>query len=572
MGNVLVIDDTAFWREVVSNSLRLDHHQVTVAVNGAEALTHLRQQKPDLIVLDVDMPEIQGLTLLEKLRHDDRWRDLPVIMLTGDAQKEHVLLAGKLGVVGYLLKSRFSPQELLERVRQQVQAPRSGTVDNTKAPAPQPAPAVTKSPSGSKPATATIKDAPRLLTHDVCMQRVGLALSGITLAGVVAEVIALSASPQVNLADLVKLIGRDGILSAHILQAANCASKTSARGAIANLSDAVRVVGCSGVRNIAASVGVFTAMPVAEADGFDPIHCWQHSLGVAMICEQLSPPPTKGLAYLIGLCHDLGEILFRSHFGPEYRQVLQLHIETRLSLHDLELQMLGTSQTDICKEIFTRLGLPDDIRRPIERYRQTIAANSVPTDPLARILRLADGYAVGCLLASSTEAPLRCFTKTEWRNCFGPTDPHPLDAAKLHHEVLALTKIMARLPAVDQAAAERPLAGKTQTRVWVIREPALCEFDPIETALKAIAHVTSATSLPSEQEMGEHQVVLVLTRLANVPGFMLCDVEALATKSDSSGCRVVLLTSKKDPSLNSENVTIAEWPISISELAQILKV
>ena len=78
------------------------------------------------------------------------------------------------------------------------------------------------------------------------------------------------------------------MLSARILQAANSVSYTSTRGIVSTIPEAVRNIGCATVRDIAATFGVFDAMPASAADGFNPIRCWQHSFAVATRLERKS--------------------------------------------------------------------------------------------------------------------------------------------------------------------------------------------------------------------------------------------------------------------------------------------
>ena len=318
MSKILVIDDTKFWRDIAADALRGSGHIVFTAADGMEGLTSLRSNGADLIVLDVEMPRLTGLSFLDQLRRDSRWKSLPVIMLTGDGQKDDILRAKKLGAVDYLLKSRFDIPNLLDRVGKKL-----GTPPATQTAASQTTPPRTMPGEARMAAPPAPTSDSGLLTRDQSLDRLERAMQGRTLCGIAAQVIAAARAPRMDLADLAEIIGRDPVLTAQVLQTANSAAYASSRGAIATLAEAVRVIGSSAVRDIAVSVGVFDAMPTGENDGFDPIQCWQHSLAVAMLCKHLANEEQRGLAYLAGLCHNLGEILFRTHFGSEYRKVVE---------------------------------------------------------------------------------------------------------------------------------------------------------------------------------------------------------------------------------------------------------
>jgi len=113
---ILVIDDASFWREVAEQILKKGGYQTLVADSGAAALELLRKSTVSLILLDSDMPQMSGLQFLEILRADDRWKQVPVLMLTADMRRENIIQAHKLGAAEYLLKAKFSPQTVLSRV------------------------------------------------------------------------------------------------------------------------------------------------------------------------------------------------------------------------------------------------------------------------------------------------------------------------------------------------------------------------------------------------------------------------------------------------------------------------
>lgn len=110
---LLIVDDEPRIRDLVRMNLELEQYRVEEAINGLEALAKLRDTLPDLIILDVSMPEMDGF---EALRHIREVSTVPVIMLTvrqSEADKIHGL---DLGADDYLAKP-FSPPELLSRIR-----------------------------------------------------------------------------------------------------------------------------------------------------------------------------------------------------------------------------------------------------------------------------------------------------------------------------------------------------------------------------------------------------------------------------------------------------------------------
>ena len=117
---VLVVDDEPMVREVVARYLELDGVLVAEASNGAEAIEWLDANTADLIVLDVMLPEVDGLTILRRLRLTS---DVPVILLTARSNEVDRIAGLELGADDYVVKP-FSPREVAARVRTILRRPR----------------------------------------------------------------------------------------------------------------------------------------------------------------------------------------------------------------------------------------------------------------------------------------------------------------------------------------------------------------------------------------------------------------------------------------------------------------
>lgn len=111
---VLVIDDEPGVRELISESLRISEITAVQAADGLEALSLLRREKFDLLILDINMPKLDGLALLEKLRTEGM--SVPVLMLSARADKTDINQGLRIGADDYLTKP-FSIEELVLRVK-----------------------------------------------------------------------------------------------------------------------------------------------------------------------------------------------------------------------------------------------------------------------------------------------------------------------------------------------------------------------------------------------------------------------------------------------------------------------
>ena len=120
MSRILIVDDAPVGREALAKWLQREGFQTMTARNGAEGLVRLKEAKPDLILLDHMMPEVDGLTFLAGIRRFPKWKSIPVIMMTGIHDNAHRMKANTLHVHEYLVKNEYTPQELLAHIRKHI--------------------------------------------------------------------------------------------------------------------------------------------------------------------------------------------------------------------------------------------------------------------------------------------------------------------------------------------------------------------------------------------------------------------------------------------------------------------
>jgi CheY-like chemotaxis protein len=115
---ILVVDDTALARDAVARLLETEGFQTERASNGKEAYAKLYGQKPDLVLLDLMMPELDGITLLRMIRRHPQWETIPVIVLTGLPDENKLIArARELGVKDIVSKATFGFEDLMQRIR-----------------------------------------------------------------------------------------------------------------------------------------------------------------------------------------------------------------------------------------------------------------------------------------------------------------------------------------------------------------------------------------------------------------------------------------------------------------------
>lgn len=124
---ILSIDDSKTIRLVIARALRPFDCVVCEATNGEEGLAAVEREKPDLIVLDITMPVMDGVTMLMKLKENEELKKIPVVMLTAESGRENMLFISRLGVRDYQVKP-FRDQEFLGKIGRIVDLQKKPTV------------------------------------------------------------------------------------------------------------------------------------------------------------------------------------------------------------------------------------------------------------------------------------------------------------------------------------------------------------------------------------------------------------------------------------------------------------
>ena len=122
---VLLVDDDEALLTIYSTSLRTHGYEVITASNGKAGIEKVKTQKPDLVLLDQVLPDIQGNEVLKTLKEDPETKAIPVAMLSNFGQNELIQTALNTGAVDYILKYQIEPDYLDTKIREIAQAQQS---------------------------------------------------------------------------------------------------------------------------------------------------------------------------------------------------------------------------------------------------------------------------------------------------------------------------------------------------------------------------------------------------------------------------------------------------------------
>lgn len=113
---ILVVDDEPEILEVIESRLEANGYDVVTATDGVQAAERLKQARPELIILDIMMPRVDGFKVLEVLKAHPQTSEIPIIMLTSKGETSNILKAQEMKAADYLIKP-FKPEELLKVVK-----------------------------------------------------------------------------------------------------------------------------------------------------------------------------------------------------------------------------------------------------------------------------------------------------------------------------------------------------------------------------------------------------------------------------------------------------------------------
>jgi CheY-like chemotaxis protein len=114
---IMIVEDDSFVMDIYETKITQEGVNVIKAANGAEAVKKLEAgARPNLILLDIIMPYMDGLEVLKKIKADEALKNIPVVLLTNLSQKEEIQEGFALGAKDYLIKSHFTPSEVMEKI------------------------------------------------------------------------------------------------------------------------------------------------------------------------------------------------------------------------------------------------------------------------------------------------------------------------------------------------------------------------------------------------------------------------------------------------------------------------
>ena len=117
---ILIIEDEEIIIDLLEKKLCQEGYEVFIARDGVEGLGKMKKTSPDIVLLDIIMPNMGGFEVMEKMQQDPELKEIPVIVVSNSGQPVEIDRIKKLGAKDWLIKTEFDPQEVLDKIKKQI--------------------------------------------------------------------------------------------------------------------------------------------------------------------------------------------------------------------------------------------------------------------------------------------------------------------------------------------------------------------------------------------------------------------------------------------------------------------
>lgn len=117
---ILIIEDDEFLRSLLNTRLSAEGFSVSMAIDGKDGLKKIKEEKPDMVLLDLLLPIMDGFEVLSAAKSNESTKSIPVLILSNLGQKKDVDRGLKMGAADYIIKSQFTVEEIIDKIKKTV--------------------------------------------------------------------------------------------------------------------------------------------------------------------------------------------------------------------------------------------------------------------------------------------------------------------------------------------------------------------------------------------------------------------------------------------------------------------
>lgn len=504
MKRILVVDDEEIILRLLERVLARFGYRVETASGGQEGVRQARKNPPDLVLMDLRMPGVNGADAIRMLRADAETKEIPVIVLTGEAGARSVREAVEVGAADLLVKSSFRIETFLDRIERALRRrEESRRVEEAEgrcraAEAGKERKRVRRekrqSPSPESEGGQTFARVPALSMEEV-EKRLNSVLDLQVLPFIAAEIVQVTSSAVSDSRQLTEIIERDQALTVQVLKLANSAFY-SVHGRSLNLSQAVTNIGFRAIRQLVLAMSlVKERRDQARGKGLPQVEFWRHSVACGVLSRELArasgcDPDGVEDAFLAGLLHDIGQTIFNDHFSEVYSGILEAAVKRNVSILQVEQEGLGMDHTQVSGRILRKWKLSEKLLDPIERHHapwEELLGAAAPSGRLVLIVRLAEILTRLMLIGTDSDD-----TYEEIPDAVFPALGIESEAVreilrKTEDQVEELTQILLLYDPKAAAASRRNVSlPATEEETFVLLRERALRCDPVELLIERL--------------------------------------------------------------------------------------
>lgn len=393
--SILVVEEDLRFRERLAQGLKHERFVVTTAACGTEALGLLNSQRQfDLVIITLELHDLDGLRVISAMRRNPKLRELPAILIAEHADAETIRGAARLGIRDYLLKSRFTLNELVYRMTRHLCA-------DARAEAPP-----SHQEEGARPKTglrAGSEDA-----HRPTWDAVNNAIAASPFPPILHYVLEKANDPDSAMRDIVEAIRLDPSLTTQVMKTANTCFAGAARGT-RTLEQAATRIGVNGIRNTVITATTMRRFATPIASVLSAQRFWEHALVVARFSYALGgrvDPQMTDQLYLAGLMKDLGRLLLAEAQPSKFTAAVVNAARHGRSLSNELRELLGVTPNEVTERVLREAGFPEVVWTVAGRLEQCdkdlLQATKHRTETM--IIALADRLARSAAVGESFDA------------------------------------------------------------------------------------------------------------------------------------------------------------------------
>ncbi len=351
---VLVVDDDESIRRLLSHFLSKAGYQVEQACNGQEAISLMATAPVDLLLMDIEMPIMDGLRTLGALRRNPSTKDLPVIMLSGQASSAYVKKAIAIGTQSFVVKQNLKPEVVIDRIQQALAATKAKQADTGQGQEEE----ELIDQALWKEKMEKIGRASREKTKEA-LDAASLPILFPPMHDEIREAIQSCAS-DADKEDLIRALEQDPAMMITTLRSATV-SQESTNTNVLDMETAISWVGNSGVEEILDQL-IKNETPIQDEMRPWMLRWWRHTIAVSQIAAELAIAfgVEQGLARAAGMIHDIGRLmLLHCDMGPKAVAVYDMTRGMAIATIYAEQTLLGINHKQIGAEICNRFALSE---------------------------------------------------------------------------------------------------------------------------------------------------------------------------------------------------------------------